>query len=269
MNIPYTYLIGWSHYKKFYYGVRFSKDCHPSDLFVKYFTSSKSVACMINEHGMPDIIQIRKTFSNEKDARCWEHKVLSRIKAVERNDFLNRTDNLFPFCKSNILKGDDRTHNQKKATRRHSALMRGRISKKRKPIIILGNQYESINYAIKELNISTSLLYYIINNDVSECNTIDEIKKLVWIRRSEKLKQCKHSVDACKKISKSLKGRSSPRKGAIVTNATKQKLSDSLTGKKPQIVICPHCNKNGGINTMKRWHFDKCKYKDNVAATHT
>ena len=261
MHVPYTYLIGWSHYKKFYYGVRFSKDCHPSDLFVKYFTSSKSVSCMIKEHGMPDIIQIRKTFSNEKDARNWEHKVLTKIKAVERNDFLNRTDNLFPFCKSNILKGDDRTYNQKKETEKHSTVMRGIISKKRKPIIILGKQYESINHALKELSISTGLIYYIINNDVSTCNTIDEIKKLVWAHRSEKLKRYKPSAKSREKISKSLKGRQSPRKGAIVTDATKQKLSDSLTGKKPQIVVCPHCNKNGGINTMFRWHFDNCKHK--------
>jgi hypothetical protein len=25
--------------------------------------------------------------------------------------------------------------------------------------------------------------------------------------------------------------------------------------------ICPHCNKVGGGNSMKRWHFDKCKQK--------
>lgn len=26
-------------------------------------------------------------------------------------------------------------------------------------------------------------------------------------------------------------------------------------------VVCPHCNKSGGVNVMKRWHFDKCKLK--------
>ena len=24
---------------------------------------------------------------------------------------------------------------------------------------------------------------------------------------------------------------------------------------------CPHCNKEGGNNAMKYWHFDKCKFK--------
>ena len=25
--------------------------------------------------------------------------------------------------------------------------------------------------------------------------------------------------------------------------------------------ICPHCNKEGGGNAMKQWHFDNCKHK--------
>lgn len=31
-------------------------------------------------------------------------------------------------------------------------------------------------------------------------------------------------------------------------------------GKKQEIKICPHCNKQGG-NSMLQWHFDKCKEK--------
>ena len=27
------------------------------------------------------------------------------------------------------------------------------------------------------------------------------------------------------------------------------------------LVICPHCNKEGGKNGMIRWHFDKCKLR--------
>lgn len=26
-------------------------------------------------------------------------------------------------------------------------------------------------------------------------------------------------------------------------------------------VTCPHCSKQGGINIMKRWHFENCKNK--------
>jgi hypothetical protein len=78
-----------------YYGVRYAKNCHPSDLFVTYFTSSKYVADYIKEHGLPDIIEIRKTFTCEnrvKKAKKHEHKVLSKINAGYRDDYLNKSN---------------------------------------------------------------------------------------------------------------------------------------------------------------------------------
>jgi len=27
-------------------------------------------------------------------------------------------------------------------------------------------------------------------------------------------------------------------------------------------IICPHCDKSGGLGIMKRWHLDRCKYKN-------
>jgi hypothetical protein len=94
-NIPYTYLIQWSKTGMKYYGVRYGKNCQPEDFWVSYFTSSISVAEYISQHGEPDIIQIRKTFlgnSRVSDARLWEHKVLRRLKVIERSDFLNKSD---------------------------------------------------------------------------------------------------------------------------------------------------------------------------------
>lgn len=91
--IPYTYLIGWAEQNKFYYGVRYSQECDPSDLMTTYFTSSPKVLEMIESHGLPDIIQVRKTFTDTKRARLWEHKVLRRMKVIKSDKWLNRTDN--------------------------------------------------------------------------------------------------------------------------------------------------------------------------------
>ena len=55
----YTYLIGWSQPKKFYYGVRFSAKAQVSDLWKTYFTSSKKVSKFRKENGEPNVIQIR------------------------------------------------------------------------------------------------------------------------------------------------------------------------------------------------------------------
>jgi hypothetical protein len=76
---------------KFYYGSRYAKNCNPSDLFTKYFTSSKVVHKFIKEYGQPDIIQIRKKFKNESECRSWEHKVLRRLNVIHNDKFLNRT----------------------------------------------------------------------------------------------------------------------------------------------------------------------------------
>lgn len=35
----------------------------------------------------------------------------------------------------------------------------------------------------------------------------------------------------------------------------------TMKGKHFPKVVCPHCNKEGGIIPMKRWHMDRCKFK--------
>jgi outer membrane receptor for ferrienterochelin and colicin len=76
---------------------------------------------------------------------------------------------------------------------------------------------------------------------------------------------------------------SAAHKGKITSEETKQKISESLTGNKksketlkkmsicktgenhPRFgkahkqIQCPYCNKSGGVNVMKRWHFGNCK----------
>lgn len=91
---PYTYLIGWSNERVFYYGVRFAKGCHPDELWITYKTSSNIVKSFVKRFGDPDIIQIRKVFDHADLARNWENRVLKRINASSRNDFLNCTNNI-------------------------------------------------------------------------------------------------------------------------------------------------------------------------------
>jgi hypothetical protein len=92
MNIyqPYTYLIGWSAIDRWYYGVRYAKNCHPEDFWKVYFTSSDIVKELRESLGDPDIIQVRKVFVNSIAARRWEKKVLQRLKVVSSTRWLNR-----------------------------------------------------------------------------------------------------------------------------------------------------------------------------------
>jgi hypothetical protein len=91
--MPYTYLIGWSKFNIFYYGVRYSKKCNVNDLWVQYKTSSKYVHEFTKNNGDPDIIQVRKVFDNKDLALKWESKVLKRMDVVKDCRFLNRWDN--------------------------------------------------------------------------------------------------------------------------------------------------------------------------------
>jgi hypothetical protein len=109
-NLPYTYLIGWSNLNIWYYGRRTAKNCHPSELWKKYFTSSKEVAKFRKDHGEPDIIQVRKTFTDPKKCSLWECRLLKKIDAQHDPRFLNKrngdykwdTTGINPSKESNI-----------------------------------------------------------------------------------------------------------------------------------------------------------------------
>jgi len=85
----------------------------------------------------------------------------------------------------------------------------------------------------------------------------EEHKAKLRLPKSEETKQ---------KISESMKGKTQ-------SEETKRKISEAHMGKtlseahkqkmrKPKRkVTCTHCNKVGGISTMKRYHFDNCKHR--------
>ena len=74
------------------------------------------------------------------------------------------------------------------------------------------------------------------------------------------------------KISNTLRGhvqseqtrlkKSESHKGKVHSEETKMKMSSAKKGIRKEIVICPHCDKEGGAGNMKRYHFDNCKFKD-------
>jgi hypothetical protein len=61
-----------------------------------------------------------------------------------------------------------------------------------------------------------------------------------------------HSVQTKQLISKKLTGK-------VRTDEFKDNLSAMYLGKPKPIIKCPHCDKEGGLPQMKRYHFDNCK----------
>lgn len=87
---PYAYLIGWSKYNKWYYGIQYGKSANPKNLWKTYFTSSEFVKEFREKYGEPDVIEIRKTFFLAEESLVWEEKVLRRIDAVNSDKWLNK-----------------------------------------------------------------------------------------------------------------------------------------------------------------------------------
>lgn len=89
VQTPYTYLIGWSRLNKWYYGCRYAKNCHPSDLWKTYFTSSNHVKKFRKDFGEPDVVEIRHKFTTPQRAKLWEETVLRKLRVDISDSWLN------------------------------------------------------------------------------------------------------------------------------------------------------------------------------------
>lgn len=79
------------------------------------------------------------------------------------------------------------------------------------------------------------------------------------------------SEETRKKQSLAKIGKPSWNKGKKMSEEFRQMRHDLTVGKpahnkgvKQKIISCPHCGKTGGISGIKHYHFDKCKFKDNI-----
>jgi len=87
----YTYRIKFIPTGEYYYGVRYAKDCDPSELWKTYFTSSLIVRNLIRQYGKELFhVEIRKIFDTPDKAIAWESKVNKYTRKWP--NYLNRTD---------------------------------------------------------------------------------------------------------------------------------------------------------------------------------
>ena len=88
---PYTYLIKFKTTGQLYYGAKTAKGCHPCQLWVRYFTSSKIVKKLIKEYGKEsfEIISI-KLHETKEDCLKWEELYLISVNGGYNPQYLNR-----------------------------------------------------------------------------------------------------------------------------------------------------------------------------------
>ena len=99
-------------------------------------------------------------------------------------------------------------------------------------------------------------------------NHMDQVENGTWANPHERTKK-KYGIDKVTEIySKNAKGnkgnrllRTETHKENIRRTALENNAGKSNKGKTRIKIECPHCNKQGANNTMRRWHFDNCKQK--------
>lgn len=105
---PFAYLITSKIDSRRYYGIKFSKDADPSQLWTKYFTSSKEIRAKVAKYGADAFTaEVRKVFETAEQAINWESRFLNRINAASRDDWINRSNG--NLCMGSINKGKKKT----------------------------------------------------------------------------------------------------------------------------------------------------------------
>jgi hypothetical protein len=102
---PFTYLLYCKATKQYYYGSRYSKGCHPSQLWNTYYTSSKVIKQLISEHGTTAFeAKVTRVFDTKEEARQWEYRFLCKVKASKNPNWLNQHNGDGKFINGGGLK---------------------------------------------------------------------------------------------------------------------------------------------------------------------
>jgi len=269
---PYTYLIGWSTLNKWYYGVQYGKSAHPNNLWNNYFTSSKYVKEFRKLYGEPDIIEVRKIFSNKEQAIRWEFKVIQRMKIVSSCNWLNRSlagQKFYIDYHTEETKLKLSVANLgKKHTEESIELIRQASYGK------LHTEETKYKISLSKKGVSNPMfgLSGILSPSYGKHHTEETKHKLSLLKKGE---LCYlygkkgyehprfgtiHSEDVKEKMSVCKKGIKNPFYGKHHSPETKLKIIEA--NKKQEKFKCPYCHKEYIKAMFNRWHNDNCKLKE-------
>jgi len=220
---PYTYLIGWPSLNKWYYGVRYAKNCCPDDLWVSYFTSSRLVKNFVTQHGDPVVREIRKTFFSIQEAQQWESRVLKKLKVVANEKWINGHDTK-AFDPTTVPAGKNHWTKQNTAAAKK---WRNRENWSKKNSMPTGQNHWT------NKDTESAEKHQLRMNSLQNPNNLEHVK----LQRSEKLKA--HNP--------------------VNIPGVREKISRSLLGKKRPRKICEVCKRDIADSIYTKFHGPNCK----------
>lgn len=295
-HIPYTYLITHLPSGRKYYGVRYAKNCHPSDLWTTYFTSSTKIKKLIEQDGVDAFTAIvRKTFENSTSAILWETRVLTKLNIPYNDEYLNT-------AKNHPLSQEEKEHAMFRKYGAKYTMQVPELREKAKKTLLekYGVENAAQSEMVKEQKRKTCRERYNVNSSWEIDGVIEKSKTtrlerygVEWSMQSDEIKEkskqtqvdkfgdWKLNTDEVKQIRSQNNmekyGTDNPFKvkGLVAgimlekygvenwfqTEAGKKAITDSWNERTP--MECPHCGKSSkAYSNMKRWHYDNCKFKE-------
>ena len=248
MKYHYVYRITNKELNNHYYGVRSSILEPKLDLGIKYFSSSTNKE-FLNEQKVNPIIfkyKVIKIFETRKDANLYESKIHRKFEVHKNENFYNismSTGNAICLLdkrsdehKQNISKSLKGKKKSSEHLQNLSKALRGR---------------EPWNKGVKLSEEKKSQI-----KEKLQPRTKEHQQNIINSKR--KNGTLKHKEETKKLFSETRKGENNSFYGKTHSKETIQKIIDANKIK----ITCPYCLKTGGQSAMKRWHFDKCKLKE-------
>ena len=283
VSTPYTYFLKNKVTGEKYYGVRYARGCHPSDLWTTYFSSSKQVAERIIKYGASSFdFEVRKVFSSPQTARTWEEKVLRRMKVLSYLDWLNRG-----ICGKFFKDG---SHSAEHVQKRIAAMKATRGANPEIGLKIVATRKE--NRAIKmatgwrptKRTLTLEQRDAISKGNTGKKRSVEQVQ-MMTSRLRNRIASGWHppaaTPERCAAISKRLMGvkksvehvahmkchdnnkttATCPTCGKTGQYVNMKRWHFENCGKERKLYTCPHCGKSRALPGVMRYHFDNCKHK--------
>lgn len=221
----YVYKITHKKTEQFYFGSRVAnikkKLVPEKDFWIHYFSSSKKIKEIIRVEGVAAFHTEILYTNTNADEVFWQEQEL--IKEHIKN----------PLCLNKHYKDKSSGH---KAWSTHGVEP---VNKNK------SSPYKGIARPTKTVKL------------MSQNRKGKNVGQVPWNKGKKNVYDAKTLQLMSEYASNNFKGKGNPFYGKTHTDETKKLLAEAQKTK----VVCPHCNKTGSISIMKRWHFDKCKYK--------